>query len=85
MFMWIIIVIDESNINIEFVRNMEFIGVIYISVVGVKNVRISIGVVVSDVINGDFLYVCFSIINYGRGEIISVFFCKLIFFGWRFF
>lgn len=85
MFMWIIIVIDESNINIEFVRNMEFIGVIYISVVGVKNVRISIGVVVSDVINGDFLYVCFSIINYSRGEIISVFFCKLIFFGWRFF
>lgn len=83
--MWIIIVIDESNINIEFVRNMEFIGVIYISVVGVKNVRISIGVVVSDVINGDFLYVCFSIINYSRGEIISVFFCKLIFFGWRFF
>lgn len=83
MFMWIIIVIDEGYLNI--VRNMEFIGVIYISVFGVKNVRISIGIMVGDVIIGDNVYVCFSIINFGIGEIVSVFFCKLIFFGWRFF
>lgn len=85
VFTWTITVTDESNINTELVRNMESIGAIYTSAVGVKNARTSTGVVVSDVTNGDFLYVRFSTINYGRGEIISVPSCKSTFSGWRLF